>query len=58
MRDYLRGLIMQVFILLLKIINLLLKQLDIEAPQLQRGRVFSIVCVHVEKICLDLNINR
>ena len=58
MRDYLRGLIMQVFILLLKIINFLLKQLDIEAPQLQGWRVLSIVCVHVQQICLHLNIDR
>ena len=58
MQDYLRGFIMQVFILLLKIINFLLKQLDIEAPQLQGRRVLSIVCVHVEKIRLHLNINR
>ena len=58
MRDYLRGFIMQVFILLLKIINFLLKQLDIETPQLQGRRVLSIVGVHVKQIRLNLNIKR
>ena len=49
---------MQVFILLLKIVNFLLKQLNIEASQLQGRRVFDVVSVDVEQIRLHLNRNR
>ena len=55
---YLRGFIMQVFILLLKIVNFLLKQLDIEASKLEGRRVLNIIGVNVEEICLHLNRNR
>ena len=49
---------MQVFILLLKIVNFLLKQLDIEASKLEGRRVLNIIGVYVEEICLHLNRNR
>ena len=55
MWDYLRGFIMQVFILLLQIINFLLKQLDIEASQLQRRSVLNVIGVHVEEVRFHLN---
>ena len=48
---------MQVFILLLKIVNFLLKQLDIKASQLQGRRVLNVVSVDVEQIRLHLNRN-
>ena len=48
---------MQVFILLLKIVNFLLKQLDIEASKLEGRRVLNIIGVYVEEICLHLNRN-
>ena len=46
---------MQVFILLLQIINFLLKQLDIEASQLQRRSVLNVIGVHVEEVRFHLN---
>ena len=48
---------MQIFVLLLKVINFLLKQLDIEAPQLQRRSILYVIGVNVEQICLHLHKN-
>ena len=60
MRDdeYLRGFIVKMLILFLEIVNFLLQQLDIEAPQFKRRRILNVVGIDVKQIRLHLKINR
>ena len=56
--EYLRGFIVKMFILLLEIVDFLLQQLDIEAPQFKRRRILNVVGVDVKKVRFHLKIKR